>query len=223
LTIGYKRLIEGSRVFVENESRDAMYKVATYLVSQFWGKPRDITDGLGVLLLTWNQALYRYGSFDFDLLERSLNEKMETLGQFREREIFSFSEKDANITKTLFNEFLIALQDAKGRRSPVAVSKTLHLLAPGFFPLWDNKIAKAYGCSWYYSDEACDRYLKFMRKMQDFAENVVQSFMSIEGVHQEIAVKMICEKCSRNLPFTKSLLKIIDEYNFAKYTKKWIK
>ena len=215
-------MVEGSRVFVENEKRDAMYKVATYLVSQFWGKPRDITDGLGVLLLTWNQAFYRYGGFDFDLLERSLTKNMETLEQFKEREIFSFNEKDADIIKALFNDFLKALQNPKGRKSPVAVSKALHLLAPEFFPLWDNNIAKAYGCLWYYSDQAFDKYFEFMKKMQNLAEDIVRSFMNVKNVDQETAVETIRERCSGNLPFRKSLLKIIDEYNYAKYTKNWI-
>ncbi|MHC1604889.1 MAG: hypothetical protein ACXQTP_02840 [Candidatus Methanofastidiosia archaeon] len=49
--------------FEKHEKRDAMYKVATSLVSYFWGKPLDMVDGLGVLLLTWNQAFYRYEIF----------------------------------------------------------------------------------------------------------------------------------------------------------------
>jgi hypothetical protein len=34
--VDYKQLLEGSCAFVEKEKRDAMYKVATYLVSEFW-------------------------------------------------------------------------------------------------------------------------------------------------------------------------------------------
>jgi len=36
--VDYKQLLEGSCAFVEKEKRDAMYKVATYLVSEFWGE-----------------------------------------------------------------------------------------------------------------------------------------------------------------------------------------
>ena len=221
--VDYKQLLEGSRAFVEKEKRDAMYKVATYLVSEFWGKPRDITDGLGVLLLTWNQALYRYGSFDFELLEKCLNENMGKLQQLRERDIFSYNDKDANITKGLFDSLLEALQDPKGRKSPVAVSKALHLMAPKFFPLWDNDISKAYGCHWYYSEAAADKYLEFMGKMRTLAENILQNFIDTEGGTRETAIKTICERCSRNMPFTKSLLKIIDEFNYSRYSKNWVK
>jgi len=52
-------VIRGSQAFRDHERRDAMYKVATFLVDHFWGAPAEMTDALGVLLLTWNQALYR--------------------------------------------------------------------------------------------------------------------------------------------------------------------
>ncbi|MBT0160900.1 hypothetical protein G4O51_13050 [Candidatus Bathyarchaeota archaeon A05DMB-2] len=108
-------------------------------------------------------------------------------------------------------------------KAPVAVSKALHLLAPKFFPLWDNDISKAYGCYWYYSEASADKYLEFMGKMRTLAENVLQSFMNMEGGSRETAMKTICERCSRNVPFTKSLLKIIDEYNYSRYSKNWVK
>ncbi len=79
----------GSQAFRSHERRDAMYKVATFLVDHFWGAPADMADALGVLLLTWNQALYRYGSFDFASLEHVLHENLTCLGEYRAREILS--------------------------------------------------------------------------------------------------------------------------------------
>jgi len=219
----HNRLIEASRVFVKNEKRDAMYKVATYLISQFWGVPEDMADALGVLLLTWNQAFYRYGSFDFDLLEKWLRENMGILERLRKRNIFDLNENDVGVVKNLFESLLETLKDPKGRKSPVAVSKVLHLLAPQFFPLWDDKIARAYKCFWYHSDAAPDKYVSFMEKVKNLAESVVQSFINAEGGDRDKAIKTIRERCPQNLPFTKSLLKIIDEYNYSKFTKGWIK
>jgi len=65
-----KEFCKGVEEYEKHEKRDVMYKVATFLVSYFWGKPSDMADGLGVLLLTWNQSFYRYGSFDFNKLEK---------------------------------------------------------------------------------------------------------------------------------------------------------
>lgn len=54
-------------------------------------------------------------------------------------------------------------------KSPVAVAKALHLLAPHFFPLWDGRIAKSYKC-YYNVDNAAEKYIWFMKLMKKFVE-----------------------------------------------------
>jgi len=193
----------GYKSFRTNESRGAMYKVATFLISHFWGKYSEMADGLGVLLLTWNQACYRYGSFSFDKLEECLRSNWKTIERFRESEIFCLSELDKNAIVKLFEELLEALKIAegksKGNKSPVAVAKALHLLAPKLFPLWDDKIAKAYKC--HYAKKPAAKYFLFCDKMKTVAEAV---------------------RNYDNIPKDVTILKLIDEYNYAKYTKKWI-
>jgi hypothetical protein len=193
----------GYESFRENEPRDAMYKVATFLVSHFWGHYTDMTNALGVLLLTWNQACYRYGSFSYYSLEECLRINWHTIERYRERDISSLSESDEKDILKIFNEFLKALQIAEGKsrgnKSPVAVAKALHLLAPGFFPLWDEGIAKAYRCR--YANKPAVKYLLFSNKMKAVAEVVV----SYDDIPNDVTI-----------------LKVIDEYNYAKYTKKWI-
>ena len=198
IAISLEELNEGSRVFQENEPRDVMYKTATFLVDHFWGKSKEMADGLGVLLLTWNQSFYRFGSLDFSALENCLTTYQSELCQFRERNILSYTENDDKAIENLYDQFLIALQFAdgksKGKKSPVAVAKALHLLAPNFFPLWDNKISKKYNC--------CYNYISFIREMKRLAEELTPGL---------------------NLQKTnKTFLKLIDEYNYAKYTKFWI-
>ena len=195
----------GYQAFQDRERRDAMYKTAYFLVSHFWGKPAEITDGLGVLLLTWNQALYRYGSFDFQLLEKTVTANWQVLESFHNRDIFSYIETDDPTIMALFEQFLVALQICEGKKkgtpSPVAVAKTLHLLAPAYFPLWDNKIAKAYGCP--YKGQSSSQYVAFLRKMKRLADH-----LGLQGMP------------SGN--FTKTALKLLDEYNYAHYTKGWV-
>lgn len=197
-----KEVLKACKAFEKHEKRDAMYKVATFLISHFWGSPSDMTDALGVLLLTWNQAFYRYGSFDFDKLEKCITDNLLLLNTYRKRNIYSFSKNDEEEIKRDFTEFLKALQISegklKGKSSPVAVSKALHLLAPDFFPIWDNKIAQAYGC--YYSVNPAEEYIRFCRIVKAIAEQV-KDYIS---------------------PMNKTLLKLIDEYNYSKYTQEWI-
>ena len=191
-------LTAGSRAFQEHEGRDAMYKTATFLVRHYWGRAPEMADSLGVLLLTWNQAFYRYGQPDLGVLEQCIVRNQDVLDAFRGRGILTYTPADDATITGLYDEFLSALRIAEGkcqgRRSPVAVAKALHLLAPAFFPLWDDKIAKAYGC-WY-------EYIPFLRKMVDLARLVGPGLALIDP--------------------GKTVLKVIDEYNYAKYTKGWV-
>lgn len=197
-----EEFLKGCEEFEKHEKRDAMYKVATFLVSHFWGKPSDMADGLGVLLLTWNQAFYRYGIFDFDKLEKCISVNFKKIENFRNRDISTLLSSDEDDIRHLFNQFLEALQidsgKMQGRKSPVAVAKTLHLLAPNFFPLWDDKIARAYGC--YYNEKPAEKYISFCKITKSIV-NKVKDFI---------------------VRSDKTLTKLIDEYNYSKYTQRWI-
>jgi hypothetical protein len=193
----------GYRAFQAREPRDAMYKTATFLVEHFWGQPRDMADGMGVLLLTWNQAFYRYGSFDFVLLEDALRINMHVIEGLRTRDIKSFEQDDDPSVRQLFLSFLDALRikegKKKGCKSPVAVAKAIHLLAPGFLPIWDKEIARAYGYP--YDSDPDRKYVAFAYKMQALARQLQEHVPADSG---------------------RTFLKLIDEYNYAKYTKGWI-
>ncbi len=181
-----------------------MYKTATFLVKHYWGSPKETADGLGVLLLTWNQAFYRYGSFNFEKLESFIKRNHSKLSAFRTRNILSHSDADYRAVKKLFDEVLVSLSIESGKKagvsSPVAAAKALHLLAPDFFPLWDDKIARGYKL--HYSKNATEQYIRFIEVTRRIASELpVGLNPSLKG---------------------RSAIKMIDEYNFARYTKKWL-
>lgn len=181
-----------------------MYKTATFLVRHFWDNPREMADGMGVLLLTWNQAFYRFGPFDFDLLEEALRTHMAVIEGLRSRHIQSLAAADEPTIRQLFLDFLEALRikqgkKMQGRKGPVAVAKALHLLAPDFLPIWDYKVARAYGCD--YSLDPDQKYVAFAYEMQHLALQLQEH---------------VPPNCGR------TLLKLIDEYNWAKHTMNWI-
>lgn len=194
---------DGYLAFQLRERRDAMYKTAVFLIDHFWGQPAEMADSLGVLLLTWNHAFYRYGLFDFDSLEACIARNQHHLQQYRQRDILSYLPGEDTAVAGLFAEFLNALMICEGKkagvRSPVAVAKALHLLAPGFFPLWDDKIARAHGCA--YGSRPTEKYTEFMHKMKQMAAELQPHIEVMPG---------------------KTLLKLIDEYNYARFTKEWI-
>ena len=199
------KFIEGIEKFENFEGRDAMYKIATFLVSHFWGDFSNMTDGLGVLLLTWNQAFYRYGTFNFSDLQQTIKNNFGTIEEFRNKKISELQKSNEQSIKSLFIEFLDALKGRNGHHSPVAVAKALHLLAPNFFPLWDRNIAQAYHCR--YDEHPEEQYIKFSYVTKTIATEVSEYDMVQEFM--------------KNNP-NKTLLKLIDEYNYSKYTKNWI-
>ncbi|MBA7570192.1 hypothetical protein ES695_00345 [Candidatus Atribacteria bacterium 1244-E10-H5-B2] len=196
-----KEFLQGIKEFERREPRDAIYEVSSFFIPYFWKDLYNMAIGTGAFLLSWNQAFYRFGSFDFDKLERCIGANLFKLSSFRKRCITSLSESDEKDIKRLFREFLEALQidsgKMKGRKSPVSVSKALHILAPGFSPIWDYKIARAYGYDYYKSPD--EKYILFCRTIRIFA-NRVKVYVA---------------------PSDKTLVKRIDEYNFEKYTREW--
>ncbi len=197
-----EEFILGVNKYESHEPREAMYRIAAFLVEHFWGDPADMADSIGVLLMTWNQAHYRFGRPNYYELERCIARNFDLLNNYRQRDIFSYTSLDDESIIFLFADFLealkIILKNGQVRKSPVGVSKTLHLLGPDFFPLWDEKIAKGYNC--YYLNEPGLKYISFCKEMKVFAEQVNDY---IE-------------------PGNKSIVKIIDQYNFAKFTRGWI-
>jgi hypothetical protein len=93
----------------------------------------------------------------FQRLKNVLKPMPSSLERFRSRNILDFIPADEPEIGHLFHALLSALSIAegsrRGARSPVAVAKALHLLAPGFFPLWDEKIAQAYSFDYFHDQE----------------------------------------------------------------------
>jgi hypothetical protein len=78
--------------------------------------------------------------------------------------------------------------------------KALHLLAPKFFPLRDKEIAKKYDCN--YAKDPLNKYLCFLGKIKHIAEQL----------DNDDEVKALVKDTK------KTLLKLIDEYNYVTYT-----
>ena len=204
-TITLSELEAECRAFEDWEPRDSMYRVSTFLVHEWWGNPAKLVDALSVLLLIWNGAFYRYGSFNEDALESCLRQNEEKLNAFRDREISAFSATDEADTERLFLLLSQALKrTVDGVESPVSVGKALHLLAPNFFPLWDQYIAPAHGCP-YMGELPSVAYIVFTRKIRAITVQLKAELAS-DGDGRK-------DWLSR-----KTLLKRIDEYNYMKYT-----
>ena len=141
-------LAETRRVFRLCEKRGLYYWVALDLLrlsdeGQTW---ITTSEALAVLLESWNSAYFRYHPYGdettLDLeLKKLLHRHDQGLVARRTRSIEDFEPDEGHelsLIRSLFGDFEAAL-------GPVGAAKTLHLLCPQYFPIWDRRIAHRYG------------------------------------------------------------------------------
>jgi len=90
-------------------------------------------------------------------------------------------------------------------------SKLLHILNPEFFMIWDQAVRHGYGCS--YNEEG---YFNFLFRSQKEIQELLKTYKADKGNIKNISKKAYKGK-------EKTILKLLDEYNWARYKKGWIK
>lgn len=183
-------LDQARKDFETFEPRDLFYNAATELVDlAIHGKTNlSLAEAIAVLLQTWNVSYYRFRPFDkehFSKIEGLLETYQHLTNEIRQRTIEDFCDKDANMVKAIFGQF----ESVFGK---TGAAKSLHLLAPRFFPLWDTEIARAYNLG---KGSEAERYCLFMEKTKNQVKNL--------GGKQAMC---------------RNPLKALDEYNYCKYT-----
>jgi hypothetical protein len=130
--------------YLRVEGRDVMYRVARDLVEQAYGGHArfSVGEGVAVLLLSWNAAFYRPRPALVRTLVHDLEALIDThassIEHFRARVVETYEQKtDSRPVEKLYRSFV-------DRLWPVGAAKALHVLAPRFFPLWDNAIAQRF-------------------------------------------------------------------------------
>lgn len=92
----------------------------------------------------------------------------------------------------------------------VAASKVLHMINPCLFIMWDTSICEAYGVKKSPSEYVYD----FIPLMKLKANEVLQSYMDAKKCTRQEALNAIV-----NFKPGKTLAKLLDEYNYIKYTR----
>lgn len=195
-------LERGHSTFEEHEYRDVFYRAATELISIAIGAEEStfpVEDALAVVLETWNRALFRFHKIDrklfFEGIKTFLLKCRSDIIRYRNRSIESLDENDHDGIVKIFTDF-----ETVHGVGAVGAAKALHLLAPTFFPLWDRQIAARYGQVLLAIGLNGSRYWRFM--------------LIAQRQHRELS--------SRGYRDRRDLLKWIDEYNYCKYTRKWL-
>lgn len=172
------------------EGRDVVYRVAREIVERAFGGEGQFTvgEGVAVLLLSWNAAFYRPRPALVrtltDDLDRLVAGNRTQLESYRSRTITSYDPgADAPAVEGLYRDFVERLW-------PVGSAKALHILAPGFFPLWDDAIAQRF------------------RLQLSPREASVRSYLALIAFAKQFAM-------TSNLPVP---LKALDEWAYVRFT-----
>lgn len=212
----YQKLLDACTRYVRAAEGDTTYEIALAWAQQHWNDAQRLAGAVRIFEETWNRAFYsRFGIFKTTPLEEVLERNQERLIYLRLREVETFTEEDEDITRTLWKELFKALKptSSKPLRPVVATAKALHLLAPAFFVPFDSQIAKNYGCY----NEQPRGYINFQHQMAEFASHILDSYVAQRGGDRAQAKASLCgilypQKTGSK--YTKSLAKMLDEYNW---------
>ena len=98
---------------------------------------------------------------------------------------------------------------------PVGTSKMLNAaINPNLFVMWDRAIQSDYGLN----GTGYDYAHEFLPGMQAAANRAVKEVMDNENLSRAAAIQSFTDNCEKK----NSLAKIIDEYNYSRFTKVWI-
>jgi hypothetical protein len=102
-----------------------------------------------------------------------------------------------------------AIASCGSRYEATAASKILHTIKPELFVMWDNQIQGSYAC-----DRGSDDYAsRFLPRMQKLVLKALGEYATAEDVTRNEAERALT-------PCGHTLAKVIDEFNFAKFTLK---
>lgn len=136
-------LARAHEAYVAHEPRDLYYRAASDLarLARSGDTHLSLAEAVAVLLGTWNVGYYQFRPARrralVEDLFRLINEHAEDIAQVEGRSLASLVPEDEELVRRLFTAFAADLDS-------VGAAKALHLLAPRFFPLWDDKISRAY-------------------------------------------------------------------------------
>ena len=102
------------------------------------------------------------------------------------------------------------------RYESVGTSMVLHVaINPQLFVMWNGPIRSYYGLI---NENGSEYAHEFLPWMQEIANRAVDEVMDQENLPRAEASQSFTERCEKK----NTLAKIIDEYNFAKFTKGWL-
>lgn len=210
----YTDLLNAHKIFTDIEGRWKFYD--TYMKNkdpEAWFKSGDIPLKEGLLLFGFIHSWDPNFQGDLAKFLEIYKDIFPILKKFEHKTVvkIDLSNEVKNSISIIFDR--IAMCPRTRRFESTDTSKILHAIIPYFFVMWDDKIRKAIiGDD--KRDGRCYAY-EFLLKMQETAKEYLNSYISEKEGDYESASQQI-SKMADNC----TLAKLIDEYNYVRYTKR---
>jgi len=210
--LDYKKLIEGHKLFYEGEYRAFNYD--GYMKCKDWAcwvspdLPIDEIRKLFNFIRSWD----RFFQGDAELFKEIYAEVFSTLQKLKDERIedTNFAEELKIEVRDVFDK--VANCTLIDRYESTDASKILHTILPNFFVMWDDCIKEGVMQG---RDNGAAYAFYFLPRMQLELREAIETCMKEREMNRVDAVRYVGEKCDR-----KTLAKLVDEYNYMKYTKK---
>ena len=208
----YKELIKAHKLFYEGEYRAFNYDGYMKCKDcESWMNPNLPMDEIRKLfnfIKSWD----RFFKGDIEVFMGIYKEIFPIIQELKKERI-----EDANFVEQLKVKVRDAFDKVAnctsiGRYESTDASKILHTILPDFFVMWDDNIkegvvqGRKMGAAYAFF---------FLPKMQLELREAIEKCMEERKLNRTDAITYICEKCDG-----KTLAKLVDEYNYMKYTKK---
>lgn len=210
----YTDLLKAHKIFIDIEGRWKFYDA--YMKnkdSEAWFKSGDIPLKEGLLLFGFVHSWDPNFQGDLAKFLEIYKDISPILKKFEHTTIIKvdLSDEVKNSICIIFDK--IAMCPRTKRFESTDASKILHAIIPNLFVMWDDKIRRAI-----VGNEGrngrCYAF-EFLPKMQESAKEYLDSYLKEKGGNYESATLQI-SKMTDNY----SLAKLIDEYNYVRYTKR---
>jgi len=141
-------------------------------------------------------------------LREVLVQSQQSLNDLKSLSIFDFNNSSATQNDEI--QDIYSRIDKIPHFGPTAIAKTLHILQPSLFVMWDNPIL-----SHYHVDAKAKGYIVFLSKMNKMVQELMVDFKSKHST--DTLEAFLCQKLDCTL--RKTMAKFLDEYNWITITK----
>jgi hypothetical protein len=215
-----EKFLEYCKKFHEEELRDIAYVVSRNIISRDPSNISFILAGAKIIIITWNAVRFQRlpkevrDNLENDILEAYMKTRLE-LEKLKGERLENLHLNDDELKETIKRIFLEF--SSKKSIEFTGASKILHVLNPFVFMMWDNSIRDAYHKlhTNNHKSGSPECYLEFLKQSQEIIKTILckRSEDDIWNAH----LTFIDKDFMMTFSFRESMLKMLDECNYARF------